>query len=172
VERHAVAGIPHRWPPAFSRLRAVAPRCNGPRLHTFRHDRLAGHLPVCDRKTGGGKISVNARGSESAARSDENRAHLPRQRPGAREAQRRRRALHAQVSRHIDRTYSDLAALSVYQELSGLRHEPMAKIRDLRPDDIRGRDLMLADSLTNEFSAKLLTADRIEEMIRISAPTK
>ncbi|HEV7982555.1 MAG TPA: hypothetical protein VGP86_06630 [Xanthobacteraceae bacterium] len=72
----------------------------------------------------------------------------------------------------IDRTYSDLAALSVYQELSGLRHEPMAKIRDLRPDDIRGRDLMLADSLTNEFSAKLLTADRIEEMIRISAPTK
>jgi hypothetical protein len=68
--------------------------------------------------------------------------------------------------------YSDLAALSVYQELSGLRHEPMAKIRDLRPDDIRGLDLVLADSLTNEFIAKPLSADQVEETIRISAPTK
>jgi hypothetical protein len=88
------------------------------------------------------------------------------------EARRRRRALMRRYLDTIDRTYSDLAALSVYQELSGPRHEPMAKIRDLRPDDIRGLDLVLADSLTNEFIAKPLSADQVKKTIRISAPRK
>ena len=51
----------------------------------------------------------------------------------------------------------------------------MAKIRDqyfpkstLWPDDIRGLDLVLADSLKNKFIARPLTAEQVKDMVRIS----
>jgi hypothetical protein len=55
----------------------------------------------------------------------------------------------------------------------------MEKVRDqyfpkstLWPDEIRGLDLVLADSLKNKFIARPLTADEVAAMIRIPAPVK
>jgi NitT/TauT family transport system substrate-binding protein len=79
----------------------------------------------------------------------------------------------------IDWMYSDPAALTVYEEFSGVPHALMAKIRDqyfpkstLWPDDIRGLDLVLADSLKNKFIARPLTAEQVKDMVRIPPPVK
>jgi NitT/TauT family transport system substrate-binding protein len=126
-----------------------------------------------------GKIRVIARGSEIKARSDQSvrvclaNAQLLEKRGDvvARFMQGYRDA--------IDWMYSDPAALTVYEEFSGVSHTLMAKIRDqyfpkstLWPDDIRGLDLVLADSLKNKFIAKPLTAEQVKDMIRIPPPVK
>ena len=126
-----------------------------------------------------GKIRVIARGSEIKARSDQSvrvclaNAQLLEKRGDvvARFMQGYRDA--------IDWMYSDPAALTVYEEFSGVSHALMAKIRDqyfpkstLWPDDIRGLDLVLADSLKNKFIAKPLTAEQVKDMIRIPPPVK
>jgi NitT/TauT family transport system substrate-binding protein len=126
-----------------------------------------------------GKIRVIARGSEIAARSDETvRICLA----NAQVLEKRGDAVARFMQGYrdtIDWMYSDPAVMTVYQEFSGVRHELMAKIRDqyfpkstLWPDDIRGLDLVLADSLKNKFIAKPLGADQVKEMIRIPAPMK
>jgi NitT/TauT family transport system substrate-binding protein len=126
-----------------------------------------------------GKIRVIARGSEIKARSDQTvrvclaNAQVLEKRGDvvARFMQGYRDA--------IDWMYSDPAAMMVYEEFSGVRHALMAKIRDqyfpkstLWPDDIRGLDLVLADSLKNKFIAKPLTAEQVKDMIRIPPPVK
>jgi NitT/TauT family transport system substrate-binding protein len=126
-----------------------------------------------------GKIRVIARGSEIKARSDQTvrvclaNAQLLEKRGDAvaRFMQGYRDA--------IDWMYSDPAAMMVYEEFSGVRHALMAKIRDqyfpkstLWPDEIRGLDLVLADSLKNKFIAKALTAEQVKDMIRIPPPVK
>jgi NitT/TauT family transport system substrate-binding protein len=126
-----------------------------------------------------GKIRVIARGTEIKARSDQTvrvclaNAQLLEKRGDAvaRFMQGYRDA--------IDWMYSDPAAMMVYEEFSGVRHALMAKIRDqyfpkstLWPDEIRGLDLVLADSLKNKFIAKPLTAEQVKDMIRIPPPVK
>ena len=126
-----------------------------------------------------GKIRVIARGTEIKARSDQTvrvclaNAQLLEKRGDAvaRFMQGYRDA--------IDWMYSDPAAMTVYEEFSGVRHALMAKIRDqyfpkstLWPDEIRGLDLVLADSLKNKFIAKPLTAEQVKDMIRIPPPVK
>jgi NitT/TauT family transport system substrate-binding protein len=126
-----------------------------------------------------GKIRIIARGSEIKARSDQTvrvclaNAQLLEKRGDA-------VARFMQGYRDtIDWMYSDPAAMTVYEEFSGVRHELMAKIRDqyfpkstLWPDQIRGLDLVLADSLKNKFIAKPLTAEQVKDMIQIPAPLK
>jgi NitT/TauT family transport system substrate-binding protein len=126
-----------------------------------------------------GKIRVVARGSEIEARSDQTvrvclaNAQVLEKRGDvvARFMQGYRDA--------IDWMYSDPAAMMVYEEFSGVRYALMAKVRDqyfpkatLWPDEIRGLDLVLADSLKNKFIAKPLTAEQVKDMIRIPPPVK
>jgi NitT/TauT family transport system substrate-binding protein len=126
-----------------------------------------------------GKIRVIARGSEIKARSDQtvrvclaNAAVLEKRGDAV--------ARFMQGYRDtIDWMYSDPAAVVAYEEFSHVRHELMAKVRDqyfpkstLRPDEIRGLDLVLADSLKNKFIAKPLTAEQVKDMIQIPAPVK
>jgi NitT/TauT family transport system substrate-binding protein len=126
-----------------------------------------------------GKIRVVARGSEIEARSDQTvrvclaNAQVLEKRGDvvARFMQGYRDA--------IDWMYSDPAAMMVYEEFSGVRYALMAKARDqyfpkatLWPDEIRGLDLVLADSLKNKFIAKPLTAEQVKDMIRIPPPVK
>jgi len=126
-----------------------------------------------------GKIRVIARGSEIKARSDQtvricmaNAQMLDKRGDAvARFMQGYRDA--------IDWMYSDPAALTAYEEFSHVRHELMAKARDqyfpkstLWPDDVRGLDLVLADSLKNKFIAKPLTAEQVKDMVQIPAPVK
>ena len=126
-----------------------------------------------------GKIRVIARGSEIKARSDETvRVCLA----NTQVLEKRGDAVARFVQGYrdtIDWMYSDPAAIVAYEDFSHVRHELMAKIRDqyfpkatLWPDEIRGLDLVLADSLKNKFIAKPLTAEQVKEMIRIPAPLK
>jgi NitT/TauT family transport system substrate-binding protein len=126
-----------------------------------------------------GKIRVVARGSEIKARADQTvricmaNAQMLGKRGDAvaRFMQGYRDA--------IDWMYADPAALQMYEAFSNVRHELMAKVRDqyfpkatLWPDEIRGLDLVLADSLKNKFIARPLTAAEVKEMIQIPAPVK
>jgi NitT/TauT family transport system substrate-binding protein len=126
-----------------------------------------------------GKIRVIARGSEIKARSDQTvRVCLA----NAGVLSKRGDAVARFVQGYrdtIDWMYSDPAALVAYEDFSHVRLELMEKARDqyfpkstLSPDEIRGLDLVLADSLRNKFIAKPLTASEIAEMIRIPAPVK
>src|SRR5271167_1103181 len=123
-----------------------------------------------------GKIRVIARGSEIKARSDQTvRVCMA----NAQMLEKRGDAVARFMQGYrdtIDWMYSDPAAMTVYEEFSGVRHTLMAKIRDqyfpkstLWPDQIRGLDLVLADSLKNKFIAKPLTAEQVKDMIRIPA---
>jgi NitT/TauT family transport system substrate-binding protein len=126
-----------------------------------------------------GKIRVIARGSEIRARSDET-VRVCLANAGVLEKRGDAVARFMQGYRDaIDWMYSDPAAVVAYEEFSHVRHELMAKIRDqyfpkstLWPDDIRGLDLVLADSLKNKFIAKPLTAEQVKDMIKIPAPVK
>jgi NitT/TauT family transport system substrate-binding protein len=126
-----------------------------------------------------GKIRVIARGTEIKARSDQTvRVCLA----NARLLEKRGDAVARFMQGYrdaIDWMYSDPAAMMVYEEFSGVRHALMAKIRDqyfpkstLWPDEIRGLDLVLADSLKNKFITKPLTAEQVKDMIRIPPPVK
>jgi NitT/TauT family transport system substrate-binding protein len=126
-----------------------------------------------------GKIRVIARGSEIRARSDET-VRVCLANAGVLEKRGDAVARFMQGYRDaIDWMYSDPAAVVAYEEFSHVRHELMAKIRDqyfpkstLWPDDIRGLDLVLADSLKNKFIAKPLTAEQVKDMIKMPAPVK
>jgi NitT/TauT family transport system substrate-binding protein len=126
-----------------------------------------------------GEIRVIARGSEIRARSDET-VRVCLANAGVLEKRGDAVARFMQGYRDaIDWMYSDPAAVVAYEEFSHVRHELMAKIRDqyfpkstLWPDDIRGLDLVLADSLKNKFIAKPLTAEQVKDMIKIPAPVK
>jgi NitT/TauT family transport system substrate-binding protein len=79
----------------------------------------------------------------------------------------------------LDWMYADPAALAMYETFAGVRHELMAKARDLYfpkyvlwPDEIRGLDLVLSDALKNKFITRPLTAAEAKEMIQIPAPVK
>jgi NitT/TauT family transport system substrate-binding protein len=126
-----------------------------------------------------GKIRVIARGSEIKARSDQTvRVCMA----NAQVLEKRRDAVARFMHGYrdtIDWMYSDPAALTAYEEFSHVRHELMARARDqyfpkstLWPDEIRGLDLVLADSLKNKFIAKPLTAEQVKDMIQIPAPAK
>ena len=126
-----------------------------------------------------GKIRVIARGSEIKARSDQTvRVCMA----NAQMLEKRGDAVARFMQGYrdtIDWMYSDPAALTLYEEFSHVRHELMAKARDqyfpkstLWPDEIRGLDLVLADSLKNKFIAKPLTAEQVKDMIQIPAPVK
>ena len=126
-----------------------------------------------------GKIRIIARGSEIKARSDETvRVCLANAGVLGRRGDAVARFMQGYRDT-IDWMYSDPAAILAYEDFSQVRHELMAKIRDqyfpkwtLWPDEIRGLDLVLADSLKNKFIAKPLSANEVAEMIRIPAPVK
>jgi NitT/TauT family transport system substrate-binding protein len=126
-----------------------------------------------------GKIRVVARGSEIKARSDQT-VRVCLANAQALEQRGETIARFMQGYRDtLDWMYSDPAAMTTYEDFSHVRHELMAKIRDeyfpkstLWPDEIRGLDLVLADSLKNKFIAKPLTADQVKDMIQIPAPLK
>jgi NitT/TauT family transport system substrate-binding protein len=122
-----------------------------------------------------GKIRVIARGSEIKARADQsvrvcvaNRATIERGDTIARFVQGYRDTL--------DWMYGDPAALKTYQDFSGISQTLMAKVRDeyfpkasLRPDQLRGLDLVLADALKNKFLQKPLTPEQVKDLVRIPA---
>jgi NitT/TauT family transport system substrate-binding protein len=126
-----------------------------------------------------GKIRIIARGSEIKARSDETvRVCLANAGVLAKRADAVARFMQGYRDT-IDWMYSDPAAIVAYEHFSHVRHELMEKVRDqyfpkwtLWPDEIRGLDLVLADSLKNKFIAKPLTGDEVAEMIRIPALVK
>jgi NitT/TauT family transport system substrate-binding protein len=79
----------------------------------------------------------------------------------------------------LDWMYSDLAALKAYQDFSEISADVMKTARDeyfpkdkVWPDEIKGLDLILADSLKNKFIAQPLTPDQVKEMIQIPPPVK
>jgi NitT/TauT family transport system substrate-binding protein len=124
-----------------------------------------------------GKIRVVARGSEITARSDETvRVCLANAAVLAKRGDAVARFMQGYRDT-IDWMYSDPAAMTMYEDFSQVRHQLMARIRDqyfpkssLWPDEIRGLDLVLADSLKNRFIAKPLRDEQVTEMIRIPAP--
>jgi NitT/TauT family transport system substrate-binding protein len=126
-----------------------------------------------------GKIRVIARGSEIKARSDQTvRVCLANAGVVAKRGDAVARFVQGYRDT-IDWMYSDPAALVAYEDFSHVRHELMETARDqyfpkptLWPDEIRGLDPVLADSLKNKFIAKPLTASEIAGMIRIPAPVK
>jgi NitT/TauT family transport system substrate-binding protein len=126
-----------------------------------------------------GKIRIIGRGSEIKARSDQTvRVCLANAGVLAKRGDAVARFMQGYRDT-IDWMYSDQAAILAYEDFSHVRHELMEKARDqyfpkwtLSPDEIRGLDLVLADSLKNKFIAKPLTADQVAEMIRIPAPVK
>jgi NitT/TauT family transport system substrate-binding protein len=126
-----------------------------------------------------GKIRVVARGSEIKARSDQTvRVCLANAQMLEKRGDVVARFLQAYRDT-IDWMYSDPSAMTVYEEFSGVRRTLMAKVRDqyfpkstLWPDEIRGLDLVLADSLKNRFITRPLTAEQVKDMIRIPAPVK
>ena len=126
-----------------------------------------------------GKIRVIARGSEIKARSDQTvRVCLANAGVLAKRGDVVARFMQGYRDT-IDWMYSDPAAILAYEDFSHVRHELMEKVRDqyfpkptLWPDEIRGLDLVLADSLKNKFIARPLGADEVAEMIRIPAPVK
>jgi NitT/TauT family transport system substrate-binding protein len=126
-----------------------------------------------------GKIRVIARGSEILARADQTvRVCMANAQVMAKRGDAVARFMQGYRDA-LDWMYADPAALNAYEEFSQVRHELMTKIRDqyfpkstLWPDDIRGLDLVLADSLKNKFIAKPLTAAEVREMIQVPAPVK
>jgi NitT/TauT family transport system substrate-binding protein len=124
-----------------------------------------------------GKIRVIARGSEIKARADQTvRICMANAQVLAKRGDAVARFMQGYRDA-IDWMYADPAALSLYEAFSNVRHELMAKVRDqyfpkatLWPDEIRGLDLVLADSLKNKFTARPLTAEEVKEMIHIPAP--
>jgi NitT/TauT family transport system substrate-binding protein len=126
-----------------------------------------------------GKIRVVARGAEIKARSDQTvRVCLANAQALGQRGESIARFMQGYRDT-LDWMYSDPAAMTTYEDFSHVRHELMAKIRDqyfpkstLWPDEIRGLDLVLADSLKNKFIAKPLTADQVKDMIQIPAPLK
>jgi NitT/TauT family transport system substrate-binding protein len=124
-----------------------------------------------------GKIRVIARGSEIKARSDQTVrvciANLT-----TLQARRDVVARFMQAYRDtIDWMYSDPAALTYYEEFSKVPARLMSKWRDeyfpkatLRPDEIRGLDLILADALKNKFIASPLRPEQATDMIQIPPP--
>jgi NitT/TauT family transport system substrate-binding protein len=126
-----------------------------------------------------GKVRIIARGSEIKARSDQTvRVCLANAGVLAKRGDAVARFVQGYRDT-IDWMYSDPAAFTAYEDFSHVRHELMAKVRDvyfpkstLWPDEIRGLDLVLADSFKNKFIAKPLTASEVAEMIHIPAPVK
>jgi NitT/TauT family transport system substrate-binding protein len=126
-----------------------------------------------------GKIRVVARGAEIKARSDQT-VRVCLANAQALEQRGETIARFMQGYRDtLDWMYSDPAAMTTYEDFSHVRRELMAKIRDqyfpkstLWPDEIRGLDLVLADSLKNKFIAKPLSAEQVKDMIQIPAPLK
>jgi ABC-type nitrate/sulfonate/bicarbonate transport system substrate-binding protein len=126
-----------------------------------------------------GKIRVIARGSEIKARSDQTvRICMANAQVLAKRGDAVARFMQGYRDA-IDWMYTDPAALNLYEAFSNVRHELMAKVRDqyfpkatLWPDEIRGLDLVLSDSLKNKFIAQPLTAVEIKEMIQIPAAVK
>jgi NitT/TauT family transport system substrate-binding protein len=126
-----------------------------------------------------GKIRVIARGSEIKARSDQTvRICMGNAQVLAKRGDAVARFMQGYRDA-IDWMYTDPAALNLYEVFSNVRHELMAKVRDqyfpkatLWPDEIRGLDLVLSDSLKNKFIARPLTAAEVKEMIQIPAAVK
>jgi NitT/TauT family transport system substrate-binding protein len=126
-----------------------------------------------------GKIRVVARGAEIKARSDQTvRVCLANAQALGQRGETIARFMQGYRDT-LDWMYSDPAAMTTYEDFSHVRHELMAKIRDqyfpkstLWPDEIRGLDLVLADSLKNKFIAKPLSAEQVKDMIQIPAPLK
>jgi NitT/TauT family transport system substrate-binding protein len=126
-----------------------------------------------------GKIRVIARGSEIKARSDQTvRICMANAQVLAKRGDVVARFMQGYRDA-IDWMYADPAALNLYEAFSNVRHELMAKVRDqyfpkatLWPDEIRGLDLVLSDSLKNKFIARPLTAAEVKEMIQIPAPVR
>jgi len=79
----------------------------------------------------------------------------------------------------LDWMYSDPSALAVYEEFSKIPARLMAKWRDeffpkatMWPDEIRGLNLILADTQKNKFLSKPLTDEQIQEMVRVPKSLK
>jgi len=125
-----------------------------------------------------GKIRVIARGSEIKERANQtvricaaNLQTLARGDVVARFMQGYRETL--------DYMYADPAALVAYEDLAKVPARLMARARDqyfpkptLWPDEIKGLDLTLADTLKNKFLTRPLTPDEIKELVRVPSPTR
>jgi NitT/TauT family transport system substrate-binding protein len=126
-----------------------------------------------------GKIRVIARGSEIRARADQTvRICMANAQVLGKRGDAVARFMQGYRDT-LDWMYTDEAALVMYEGFSNVRRDLMAKARDqyfpkhvLWPDDIRGLDLVLSDSLKNKFIARPLTAAEVKEMIQVPAPVK
>jgi NitT/TauT family transport system substrate-binding protein len=79
----------------------------------------------------------------------------------------------------LDWMYSDPAALKAYQDFSEISADVMKTARDeyfpkdkVSPDEIKGLEMVLADSLKNKFITQPLTPEQVKDMIQIPAPVK
>jgi NitT/TauT family transport system substrate-binding protein len=126
-----------------------------------------------------GKIRVIARGSEIVARGNQTvricLANL--------DTLQKRKDVVARFMQGyrdtIDWMYSDPAALKAYQDFSEISADVMKTARDeyfpkdkVWPDEVKGLDLVLADSLKNKFIAEPLKPEQVKEMIQVPALVK
>jgi len=126
-----------------------------------------------------GKIRVVARGTDVAARADRTvRVNVTNLQSLQNRADVISRFMQA-YRETIEWMYSDPAALKMYEEFSSVPERLMKTGRDqffpkqtMWPDEIRGLDSVLADSLKNRFITAPLSKEQIAELIRIPKPLK
>lgn len=79
----------------------------------------------------------------------------------------------------LDYMYADPAALVAYEGFSKVRATLMARVRDqyfpkatLWPDEVKGLDRTLADTLKNKFLTRPLTPEEVKDLVRVPAPLR
>jgi NitT/TauT family transport system substrate-binding protein len=126
-----------------------------------------------------GKIRIVARGTDVAARADRTvRVNVTNLQSLQNRADVISRFMQA-YRETVEWMYSDPAALKMYEEFSNVPERLMKTGRDqffskqtMWPDEIRGLDSVLADSLKNRFITAPLSKEQIAELIRIPKPLK
>jgi NitT/TauT family transport system substrate-binding protein len=124
-----------------------------------------------------GKIRVVARGPDVASRADRTvRVNVTNLQSLQNRADVISRFMQAYRDT-IEWMYSNPAALKMYEEFSNVPERLMKTGRDqffpkqtIWPDEIRGLDSVLADSLKNKFITAPLSKEQVAELIRIPKP--
>jgi NitT/TauT family transport system substrate-binding protein len=125
-----------------------------------------------------GDIRIIARGSEIKARGDQtvricvtNSQTLAKKDLVARYMQGYRDT--------VDYMYSSDAALKDYEEFSKVPVQVMKRYREeffpkptMWPDEVKGLDIVLGDSLKNKFIAAPLTPEQVKELVQVPKPLK
>ncbi|MGP0090349.1 MAG: ABC transporter substrate-binding protein [Xanthobacteraceae bacterium] len=124
-----------------------------------------------------GKIRIVARGSDVAARANRTvRVNVTNLQVLQNRADVVSRFMQA-YRETVEWMYSDPAALKMYEEFSKVPERLIKTGRDeffpqqaMWPDELRGLDSVLADSLKNKFITTPLSKDQLAELIRIPKP--